>query len=74
MTKYSVQKGNSKLLDEFRGDRIYGDVYVITKDGAPHYEVVVATLGEWCNCKGFVNHGNCKHIKMAQDYRAEFEL
>jgi hypothetical protein len=71
MTKYSVQKGNSKLLDDYRGDRIYGDVYIILKDGAPHYEVVVSTLGEWCNCKGFEHHGKCKHIKMAQDYRSK---
>lgn len=74
MTKYSVQKGNPKLLDEFRGDRIVGDVYVITKDGIPTYEVTMSTLGEWCNCKGFTSHGKCKHIRMVFDYREEFGL
>lgn len=74
MTKYSVQKGNSKLLDDYRGDRIYGSVYIITKDGVPTYEIVTSTIGEWCDCPGFRNHGKCKHLNMALKYREEFGL
>jgi hypothetical protein len=72
--KYSVSKANSRLLDEFRGDRIMGDVYIISKNGLPAYEVTISTLGEECNCQGFVHHGRCKHISLALHYRQEFGL
>jgi hypothetical protein len=74
MTKYSVSKGNSKLLDEFRGDRIYGDVYIISKDTLPAYEVTISTLGDFCNCQGYVHHSKCKHLDMVYKYREEFGL
>lgn len=68
MTKYTVQKGHTKVLDEYRGDRIYGDVYIINKDGIAAYEVTVSNLGIWCNCPGGTHHGKCKHTKMVSDY------
>jgi hypothetical protein len=74
MVEYSVGKTNSRLLDEFRGDRIIGDVYIIKKNRLPVYEVTISTLGEWCNCQGFKRHSKCKHIQMAFDYREEFGL
>jgi hypothetical protein len=74
MAKYSVMKGNPRLLDEYEGDRIYGDTYIINKDGAPTYEVTLSTLGDFCNCPGSVHHGKCKHLQMAYDYRTEFGL
>lgn len=71
MTVYKVRKNRVALLDEFRGDRITGDVYTIFKDGEPSYEVTVSTLGDWCNCPAGRNHGRCKHTSMVYEYRAE---
>ena len=64
MSRYQIQKGPAKLLDNFRGDRIWGDTYSIYKDGLHAYEVTISTLGEWCNCPGFEHHSKCKHMGM----------
>jgi hypothetical protein len=69
MSTYEVKSNGRKLLDEFRGDRIYGDCFVILKDGKEKYEVILSTIGDICNCPGGIHHGNCKHIGMALDYR-----
>jgi hypothetical protein len=74
MTKYSVSKGNAKLLDDFRGDRIYGDMYIISKNTVPTYEVIISQLGDFCNCKGYINRGQCKHLNMVYKYREEHGL
>ena len=68
MPVYTVSKGGRLLLDDFRGDRLYGEVYNVKKDGKPAYEVVSSTLGSWCNCPGFTNHSRCKHMAMVYDF------
>lgn len=69
MSTYTIRKNGAKLLDEYRGDRIYGDCFVILKDDVETYEVVTSTIVDYCNCPGFVNHGKCKHIAMVLEYR-----
>jgi hypothetical protein len=69
MPAYSVKANGKKLLDEFRGDRIFGDCFVILKGDAEAYEVINSTLGDWCNCPGFVHHGKCKHLAMVYEYK-----
>lgn len=68
VTEYEVKPNGSKLLDEYRGDRVYGTCYVIIKNGREAYEVVTSTLGDFCNCPGFTNHGKCKHIAMVYEH------
>lgn len=63
-TQYSVKSNGSKLLDDFRGDRIYGKCHIILKNGREAYEVVTSTLGDFCNCPAGTHHGHCKHIAM----------
>ena len=70
MTTYSVKPNGSKLLDEYRGDRIFGNCFVILKDDKEAYEVVTSTLGDWCNCPGAQHHGKCKHLSMVYDYQS----
>jgi hypothetical protein len=65
---YQVKRNGHKLLDEYRGDRVYGDCYCILKDGKETYEVVLSTIGDSCNCPGFTNHGKCKHLNMPYEY------
>ena len=67
MTKYAVKANGKKLLDEFRGDRVFGDCFVILKDDVEVYEVVTSTLGDFCNCPGFIHHSKCKHITLVYE-------
>jgi hypothetical protein len=64
---YEVKSNGHKLLDEYRGDRVYGDCYVILKDGVEKYEVVLSELGNFCNCKAGEHGKDCKHLKMVYD-------
>jgi hypothetical protein len=66
-TTYVVKPNGKKLLDEYRGDRTFGDCFIILKNGLEKYEVVVSTLGDQCNCLGWINHGKCKHIQMVYE-------
>ena len=67
MAEYEVKPNGKKLLDEYRGDRVFGDCYVILKDGKESYEVVISTIVDSCNCPGFTHHGHCKHIDMTYE-------
>jgi hypothetical protein len=69
MTTYDVKPNGSKLLDNFRGDRIYGDCFVIVKNGKETYEVITSTLGDWCNCPAGQHEKNCKHLLMVYEYK-----
>jgi hypothetical protein len=70
---YSVKPNGTKLLDEYRGDRIYGDCFVILKNGKETYEVILSTLGDICNCKAGQHGHNCKHVRMALEYKLPVE-
>jgi hypothetical protein len=72
-TTYAVKPNGKRLLDDFRGDRIYGDRYIIIKDGEDRYEVMFSTFGEVCDCLGFMHVGKCKHVQMVFDYLAQQE-
>jgi hypothetical protein len=69
-TTYTVKPNGKKLLDEYRGDRIYGDCYIILKNGKETYEVVLSTIADFCNCPAGQHEKHCKHIDMA--YKAAF--
>jgi hypothetical protein len=71
MSTYSIEKGRTKLLDDFRGDRIYGEAYTIMKDYKPTYEVTISTLGDWCDCPAGKHSGDCKHLRMVYEYLEE---
>jgi len=65
---YSVHYLGKKLLDDFRGDRIHGDEYAVTKfdkmgGEADVYRVVRSTFGEECTCKA-ANRHTCRHREM----------
>jgi hypothetical protein len=64
---YTVKKNGTKLLDDNRGDKIYGACYIILKNGEEVHEVMLSTMGDVCNCLGHTNHDKCKHIKMVLD-------
>jgi hypothetical protein len=68
---YDVKPNGTKLLDEFRGDRIYGNCFVIIKNGREEYEVITSTLGDMCNCLAGQHGKNCKHLQMVYDYQAK---
>ena len=68
---YSIKPNGRKLLDQYRGDRTYGDCFVILKNDVETYEVVISTIADYCNCPGFVNHGKCKHIAMVYEYKEQ---
>jgi hypothetical protein len=69
---YDIVPAGKRVLDEFRGDRVTGDIYRVIKTpqfGDPsEYEVTLSTLGNWCNCLGGQNHGKCKHFGMVLRY------
>lgn len=67
---YSVKANGKKLLDEYRGDRIYGDCFIILKNDKETYEVVLSTIGDICNCLAGQHGHNCKHLTMALEYKS----
>jgi hypothetical protein len=67
-TAYGVKANGKKLLDEYRGDRTYGDCFIILKDGKETYEVILSTIGDICNCKAGEHGHDCKHVRMALEY------
>jgi hypothetical protein len=72
---YSVRHAGRKVLDEYRGDRIYGDVYWVAKNGVDCYEVIISMFGPDCNCPAGI-HGNqkCKHIAMVLEYIEKHDI
>ena len=73
LAEYKVKPNGTKLLDDFRGDRIYGNCYIIIKAGVEIYEVITSTLGDWCNCPAGQHEKNCKHLLMVYDYKEKEE-
>jgi hypothetical protein len=53
---YTVAHTGQRLLDDYRGDRIYSDVYQVIKydktllSEEGFYTIISSTLGEWCDC------------------------
>lgn len=73
--EYAVKFNGFRVVDDFRGDRILGDCYVVVKftpsnNDLTEYEVTFSTLGEECSCPGG-RHPNCKHRDMVRKYREE---
>ena len=66
---YRIERKGRKVIDDYRGDRIYGDTYTVLKDGRPAYEVVTSTLADWCDCPAGRRWGKCKHLQMAYDFQ-----
>ncbi len=66
-TQYTVKPAGRKLVDDFRGDRIFGEVYTIVKDDVDTYSVTCSTIGAWCDCPGG-RRGKCKHLEMVYEY------
>jgi hypothetical protein len=66
---YGIKPAGTQLLDEYRGDRIYGDCFIITKNGKDAYEVTTSTLGDFCNCPAGRHGKDCKHLKMVYEYK-----
>lgn len=70
---YSVHYQKQKLLDQFRGDRIYGDEYAVIKYddlGAETgvYHVVMSTLGDMCDCPAS-QRPTCRHREMVYIFK-----
>ena len=75
---YTIKPQGQKLLDNFRGDRIYGDLYIVVKEDQGGntlglYEVTISGIGDWCNCPGFQRWSKCKHMQMVFDFIKEEE-
>lgn len=73
--EYTVQPAGTRVLDDYRGDRVLGDVYKVTKftpsnNDITEYQVTISTFGVECNCPGG-RHPNCKHRDMVRRYREE---
>jgi hypothetical protein len=71
---YAVNYYGRKLLDEYRGDRIEGLEYVVTKfdqfgGEEDVYHVVQSTFGEECTCKAAHRH-TCRHREMVNIFKA----
>jgi len=65
---YAVNYRGKTLLDEYRGDRVQGDEYAVTKfdklgGEADVYFVVRSTFGEDCTCKA-AHRITCRHRQM----------
>jgi hypothetical protein len=69
---YDVVDGGTRILDNFRGDKVTGKVYRVLKIpefGNPsEYEVIHSTFGNTCTCQGYMRHNRCKHLKMVEEY------
>jgi hypothetical protein len=69
---YSIEFVGHRILDDFRGDRITGEVYTVAKyvldNNEANYEVIISTFGEECNCPAR-SHKTCKHRKMVWEYK-----
>jgi hypothetical protein len=70
---YTIHSKGKRALDDFRGDRIYGDVYAVLKYD-PHgveygvYNVTCSMLGDWCECKAMMNR-SCRHRDMVYIFK-----
>jgi hypothetical protein len=75
--EYAVHYKGKKLLDDFRGDRITGDEYVVTKFGKMGdedvYFVTQSTFGDECTCKAS-NRYSCRHRQMVYIFRTAKRL
>lgn len=69
---YAVRYVRKHGVDDYRGDRILGDLFKVTKfeppDRVTEYEVILSELGDLCNCPGS-RHADCKHRRMAREHR-----
>ena len=75
--EYAVKPNGHRIEDDFRGDRVLADCYVITKftpsnNDLTEYEVTVYSFGLECSCPGG-RHPNCKHRDMVRKWRTEHE-
>jgi hypothetical protein len=70
---YSIHYQRQKLLDQFRGDRIFGDEYAVIKydqlgvEGGI-YHVVCSTLGDMCDCPAGQRE-TCRHREMVYIFK-----
>jgi hypothetical protein len=75
---YSVHEQGKKLLDEYRGDRIYGNVFGVTKFDKLGAEEIVhfvtqSTFGDECTCKA-AHRADCRHRQMVYIFKAANRL
>lgn len=69
--EYAVKFVRKTVVDDFRGDRILGDLYCVTKfipstSQITEYEVTLSTIGDWCTCPGGRRY-KCKHLGMVRE-------
>ena len=75
VSEYTVQHVGTRVLDDFRGDRVTGSLFKVTKftpstNDITEYEVVLSTIGDFCSCPAGMHHaGDCKHLKMVREWR-----
>lgn len=74
VAEYAVQHAGTRTLDDFRGDRVTGSLFKVTKftpstNDITEYEVCLSTLGDFCTCPAGTHHaGECKHLKMVREW------
>jgi hypothetical protein len=78
---YTVAHKGKKLVDEFRGDRVYGDSYLVVKVNkilrteTGFYNVTTSTIGDWCDCPAGSRHpGPCRHQQMVSLFKTKKAL
>jgi hypothetical protein len=75
---YSVHSKGKKVLDDFRGDRITGDVFAVIKydamgGEAGAYNVITSTIGDRCDCPAGQKQ-TCRHREMVYIFKEQGEL
>jgi hypothetical protein len=70
---YSIHYQKQTLIDQYRGDRVYGDEYAVIKYDslgieADIYHVVCSTLGDMCTCPAS-QRPTCRHREMVYIFK-----
>ena len=66
--RYAIEFVGTRIVDEYRGDRIIGSMYAIRKNDDTAYEVTLSEIADFCTCPAGQHGRECKHIGMARDY------
>jgi hypothetical protein len=70
--EYAIQPDGTRVMDDYRGDRVTGDHYRVTKFVPPQeitvYEVTISELGDLCTCPAS-RLADCKHRRMVREFR-----
>jgi hypothetical protein len=73
--EYTIRFVGNRVVDAYRGDRIMGRMYEVTKfiassNDITTYEVTLSEIADMCTCPAG-RRDDCKHRRMVREYDHE---